>query len=150
MWWWIGAVVAYLLLTLLFTVKFCSGHLITAIKVYVLRFKEPFLNLPVVYILWRNSNMFLFVNKNSRNFSHTISNPTSSPLTFLWRQFSFKGSLKASGVRQNTWDTFFYEAQMPYLTMIYRGFSPYATFGTWKKNALAKNRVSKIFILCME
>ena len=30
----------------------------------------------------------------------------------------------------------------------YRGFSPYATFGTWKKFALAKNRISKIFILC--
>ena len=30
----------------------------------------------------------------------------------------------------------------------YRGFLPYATFGTWKKTALAKNRISKIFILC--
>ena len=30
----------------------------------------------------------------------------------------------------------------------YRGFLPYATFGTWKKFALAKNRISKIFILC--
>ena len=29
----------------------------------------------------------------------------------------------------------------------YRGFSPYATFGTWKKVALAKNRINKIFIL---
>ena len=143
MWWWIGG---SLLTT--YSLIYCQILFRSAIKVYVLRFKEPFLNLPVVYILWRNSNMFLFVNKNSRNFSHTISNPTSSPLTFLWRQFSFKGSLKASGVRQNTWDTFFYEAQMPYLTMIYRGFSPYATFGTWKKTALAKNRVSKIFILC--
>ena len=27
----------------------------------------------------------------------------------------------------------------------YRGFLPYATFGTWKKTALAKNRISKIF-----
>ena len=26
----------------------------------------------------------------------------------------------------------------------YRGFLHYATFGTWKKNALAKNRISKI------
>jgi hypothetical protein len=32
----------------------------------------------------------------------------------------------------------------------YRGFSPYATFGTWKKIALAKNRISKIFILCTQ
>ena len=31
-------------------------------------------------------------------------------------------------------------------TYLYRGFSPYATFGTWKKTALAKNRISKIFI----
>ena len=31
---------------------------------------------------------------------------------------------------------------------LYRGFSPYATFGTWKKTALAKNRIRKIFILC--
>ena len=35
------------LLTLLLTVKFGSGHLITANKVYVLRFKGSFLNLPV-------------------------------------------------------------------------------------------------------
>ena len=28
----------------------------------------------------------------------------------------------------------------------YRGFSPYATFGTLEKVALAKNRISKIFI----
>ena len=34
--------------------------------------------------------------------------------------------------------------------MKYRGFSPYATFGTWKKFALAKNRISKIFILCTQ
>ena len=34
------------------------------------------------------------------------------------------------------------------LKIIYRGFLPYATFGTWKKFALAKNRISKIFILC--
>ena len=27
----------------------------------------------------------------------------------------------------------------------YRGLSAYATFGTWKKFALAKNRISKIF-----
>ena len=27
----------------------------------------------------------------------------------------------------------------------YRGFSPYATFGTWKKVALAKNRIRKMF-----
>ena len=33
---------------------------------------------------------------------------------------------------------------------IYRGFSPYATFGTWKKFALAINRISKIFILCTQ
>ena len=33
---------------------------------------------------------------------------------------------------------------------MYRGFSPYATFGTWKKVALAKNRISKIFILCTQ
>ena len=32
----------------------------------------------------------------------------------------------------------------------YRGFSPYATFGTWQKVALAKNRISKIFILCTQ
>ena len=32
----------------------------------------------------------------------------------------------------------------------YRGFLPYATFGTWKKVALAKNRISKIFILCTQ
>ena len=32
----------------------------------------------------------------------------------------------------------------------YRGFLPYATFGTWKKTALAKNRTSKIFILCTQ
>ena len=32
----------------------------------------------------------------------------------------------------------------------YRGFSPYATFGTWKKFALAKNRISKIFVLCTQ
>ena len=32
----------------------------------------------------------------------------------------------------------------------YRGFLPYATFGTWKKTALAKNRISKIFILCTQ
>ena len=32
----------------------------------------------------------------------------------------------------------------------YRGFLPYATFGTWKKLALAKNSVSQIFILCMQ
>ena len=28
----------------------------------------------------------------------------------------------------------------------YRGFLPYATFGTWKKTTLAKNRISKIFM----
>ena len=33
---------------------------------------------------------------------------------------------------------------------IYRGFSPYATFGTWKKFALTKNRISKIFVLCTQ
>ena len=33
---------------------------------------------------------------------------------------------------------------------VYRGFSPYATFGTWKKFALAKNRISKIFVLCTQ
>ena len=49
---WYKYVVAYLLLTLLLTVKFGSGHLITAKKVYVLRFKVSFLNLPVVYIPW--------------------------------------------------------------------------------------------------
>ena len=32
----------------------------------------------------------------------------------------------------------------------YRGFLPYATFGTWKKFAVAKNRISKIFILCTQ
>ena len=32
----------------------------------------------------------------------------------------------------------------------YRGFLRYATFGTWKKTALAKNRISKIFILCTQ
>ena len=32
----------------------------------------------------------------------------------------------------------------------YRGFSPYATFGTWKKFTLAKNRISKIFVLCTQ
>ena len=32
----------------------------------------------------------------------------------------------------------------------YRGFLPYATFGTWKKFALAKNRISKIFVLCTQ
>ena len=39
-----------------------------------------------------------------------------------------------------------------YLLLIsdYRGFLPYATFGTWKKFAFAKNRISKIFILCMQ
>ena len=26
----------------------------------------------------------------------------------------------------------------------YRGFSPYATFGTWQKVALAKNRISHV------
>ena len=36
------------------------------------------------------------------------------------------------------------------LRLEYRGFSPYAAFGTWKKTALAKNRISKIFILCMQ
>ena len=35
-------------------------------------------------------------------------------------------------------------------TTTYRGFLPYATFGTWKKTALAKNRISKIFILCTQ
>ena len=32
----------------------------------------------------------------------------------------------------------------------YRGFLPYATFGTWKKTALAENRISKISILCTQ
>ena len=32
----------------------------------------------------------------------------------------------------------------------YRGFLPYATFGTLEKVALAKNRISKIFILCTQ
>ena len=32
----------------------------------------------------------------------------------------------------------------------YRGFLPYATFGTSEKVALAKNRISKIFILCTQ
>ena len=32
----------------------------------------------------------------------------------------------------------------------YRGFLPYATFGTWKKTALAKNRISNFFILCTQ
>ena len=32
----------------------------------------------------------------------------------------------------------------------YRGFLPYATFGTWEKVALAKIRISKIFILCTQ
>ena len=36
------------------------------------------------------------------------------------------------------------------LFLVYRGFSPYATFGTWKKVALAKNLISKIFILCKQ
>ena len=31
-----------------------------------------------------------------------------------------------------------------------RGFSPSATFGTWKKFALAKNSISKVFILCTQ
>ena len=44
----IGVSLMLLCLTLLFTVKFGSGHLITANKVYVLRLKESFLNLPVV------------------------------------------------------------------------------------------------------
>ena len=33
---------------------------------------------------------------------------------------------------------------------MYRGFLPYATFGTSEKVALAKNRISKIFILCTQ
>ena len=37
-----------------------------------------------------------------------------------------------------------------FLITKYRGFLPYATFGTWKKTALAKNRISKIFILCTQ
>ena len=37
-----------------------------------------------------------------------------------------------------------------YFLSIYRGFSPNATFWTWKKFALAKNRISKIFILCTQ
>ena len=33
---------------------------------------------------------------------------------------------------------------------IYRGFLPYATLGTWEKVALAKNRISQIYILCTQ
>ena len=41
-------------------------------------------------------------------------------------------------------------SEMTLLQNLYRGFLPYATFGTWKKTALAKNRISKIFILCTQ
>ena len=43
---------------------------------------------------------------------------------------------------------FFYQLKDEQIT--YRGFLPYATFGTWKKFALAKNRINKIFILCTQ
>ena len=33
---------------------------------------------------------------------------------------------------------------------LYRGLLPYANFGTWKKFTLAKNRISKVFILCTQ
>ena len=32
----------------------------------------------------------------------------------------------------------------------YRGFSPYATFGTWIKFALAKNRISQILVIALK
>ena len=39
---------------------------------------------------------------------------------------------------------------MKSLKNMYKGFLPYATFGTCRKTALAKNRISKTSILCTQ
>ena len=76
-------------------------------------------------------SLFLVFNYSSKNFLESFSQ------LFIARMLKY-------------FKTFFDSENLKKHLQKYRGFSPYTTFRTWKKFALAKNRISKIFILCTQ
>ena len=71
--------------------------------------------------------------------------PMGFQLRASWENFAIH--TQGTKTRQETYAK---DQEKGELKRTYRGFLPYATFGTWKKFALAKNRISKIFILCTQ
>ena len=98
----------------------------------------------------RKKNFCVFMQKGPIHTAHRLTSPQkveaieNLPHIFI---DSFQTCLEKKLLRFKSVDNHAYSWQYCCTNIKYRGFLPYATFGTWKKVALAKNCISKISIL---